>query len=150
MNYQEVLTLLETEETVLQLLIKLQPIFEKINACRDLFQTNSISASPEECKKTLDELTGLYMYLNPIYSLTISAKQNKEDEYYVERRTEMLKELDGKRFISAALDKEASTHVKNYRLARNLLQSYTNACDKAISSCQSILKYSGEEIKLNK
>ena len=150
MNYQEALELFESEEKVLNLLTKLQPTFDRINHYRDLFRNHKISMNPEECKKALDELTGLYMYLNPIYAIAISIKQNKEDEYYVQERKEIIKNLEGRRFISAPLDREASAHVGNYRTTRNLLEKYTESCDKAISSCQSILKYMGEEIKLSK
>ena len=150
MIYKEMISFFESEENILKLLNNLNPTFAKIDYYKNLFQNHSISANSEQCKKALDELTGLFMYLNPILSIAISIKKNEEDKYYVKKRTEMIKELSGKRFISAPLDREASAYVGTYRTVRNLLQSYTDACDKAISSCQSMLKYMGEEIKLNK
>ena len=150
MNYDEILTLLENDEQVLVFLKKLQPTFDKINNYQNLFQNHQISINSSECKKALDELTGLYMYLNPIYSVTKAIKQNKEDQFYTAERKKIESSLDGKRFISAPLDRAASAHVGNYRIVRNILGKYVESCDKAISSCQSILKYMSEEIKLSK
>ena len=150
MNLEEILKMFESEENILLLLQELMPIFEKINDYAQIFQNHKVSINSEECKKALDELTGLYMYLNPIYSVTKAIKQNKEDQFYTAERKKIESSLDGKRFISAPLDRAASAHVGNYRIVRNILGKYVESCDKAISSCQSILKYMSEEIKLSK
>ena len=100
--------------------------------------------------EAIEVLTGIYMYLNPIYSIALSIKQNKEDIYYVQRKSEIVKGLDGKKFVSAPLDREASAYVATYRTIRNLLESYVQSCNQAILSCQSILKYMGEEMRLHK
>ena len=49
--------------------------------------------------------------------------------------------------MSAPVEREASDYVSNYRRVRNILQGYLDVCDKAISTCQSLLKSIGAEIK---
>jgi len=152
MNHTEVLKMFESDSDILTLLEKLNPMFEKINSYRNMFQNHNITSdtSTKTVLEAIEVLTGIYMYLNPIYSIALSIKQNKEDIYYVQRKSEIVKGLDGKKFVSAPLDREASAHVATYRTIRNLLESYVQSCNQAILSCQSILKYMGEEMRLHK
>lgn len=145
MNYKEALELFSSEETLTEILKKCKPHFDIINHYSNIFENNLIN-NPEECKEALNKLTGVYMYLKPILYIAETTKKNNEVSYYFKKKSE----FTGTKFVSTPVEKEASHHVKNFRRIRNILQGYMDSCDKAISSCQSILKHMAEEIRLNR
>lgn len=101
--------------------------------------------SAEQAKTALQELTGAYMGLRTYVTVAQTEKAIRQNVAYQELR----KNSTGK-FVSTVADAEASAMVNNYRRVRNYLEGYYNQCDKAISSVQSLLKFMGEEIRLNR
>ena len=145
MNYKEIESYFVDDSKLEKLLELLVETFDRINYYSTLFRDRIVMENPREIETALSELTGLYMFLKPIVSIAITEKKNREERYYNQRKIEI--ENEGKKFMSAPVEREASDYVSNYRRVRNILQGYLDVCDKAISTCQSLLKSIGAEIK---
>ena len=102
-----------------------------------------LELSDEQYKDYLTQLTGIYIYLSPLVAEAISVKKNAELREYHSIKMEC--ENEGKKFVSAPAEKEASMKVADLRRIRNILQAYLDACKVGISSCQSIIKYRLDE-----
>ena len=105
-----------------------------------------ITTNPEEALNALSELTGIYMSLKAVLAIAETEKKNRE----IRRYNEIKKEIEnaGTKFVSVSADKEASSYVASYRRLRNIIQAYTDSCEKAISILQSLLKFFTIEISL--
>lgn len=147
MRMLEIEQLFQSENTLNEVLEQCKEDFEKIDYYAGLMKTNVTDIS-EEAKKALNELTGTYMSLKTVLSVAESEKKNREIRHYDSIRIEAGKE--GKKFSSAPTERQASAYVIKYRRVRNIIEGYTNACEKAISTLQSMLKFLAEEIKLEK
>ena len=141
---------------------KLQQYFDKgeieelLADCEDAFATidnykndfiGDMITTSDEYKKALNVLTGIYMFFEPIFSLAQAYKEIKEDEAYCNIRTEA--ETAGKKLTADALKVEAHKSVSMFIRVRNIFESYVNAADKGIITCQTQLKRI-EEIKTYK
>ena len=144
MRIKEIEQYFQSEETLDKVLEACQEDFDKIDYYSGLLKQN-VTDNPEEVKKALIELTGCYMSLYPVMSLSDSEKNNREVRAYCQIRIDT--ENAGGKFVDASAQKEASNAVSNYRRIRNILEGYTEASNRAISSLQSILKYLSEEVK---
>lgn len=132
-------------ENFKELLDYLQETFNEIDSmAEDL--SSGVLTEPSICMDYLSRLSGYYMFLNPILSEIRSYKKNKELREYMMLKNEA--ESEGKKFISAPAEKEASLKVDTERRIRNLIEGYVEACKMGILSCQSILKYLSEEKKI--
>jgi len=146
MRVLEIEKLFQQEDTLDEVLTKCKEDFDKVDYYAGIMKDN-LTDNPEEAKKALNELTGVYIGLKTVLAIAETEKKNRETRYYDQLRIDT--ENAGKKFVSASSEKEASAHVANYRRIRNLIQGYTDACEKAISTLQSILKYLAEEMKLS-
>jgi len=144
MRITEIESYFNDESTLNKVLEACQEDFDKIDYYSSLLKQN-MTDNPEEVKKALIELTGCYVSLYPIMSLSDSEKNNREVRYYCQLKIDT--ENLGNKFVDASANKESSNAIANYRRIRNILEGYTEACNKAISSLQSILKYLSEEVK---
>lgn len=147
MRILEIEKLFQDEKGLIEVLNKCEEDFNKIDYYANLLKQR-VANNPEQCKSALLELTGIYMSLNPILSTAITEKKNREERYYDSYRIEI--ENKGEKFTSAIGERKASLFIAEYRRIRNILQGYVNSCEKGISTLQSMLKYFGEEVKLNK
>jgi len=139
--------LFKSEDTLDQALLKCKEDFDRVDYYAGVLKS-AITENAEEAKKSLNELTGIYISLKTALAVAESEKKNREIRKYDQLRIKT--EEDGKKFVSISAENEASLYVANYRRIRNYIQAYTDACEKAISTLQSILKYLAEEIKLQK
>jgi hypothetical protein len=136
------------EESTLDKVLELCNIdFEKVDYYANTVLKSNLTDNPEEAKKALNELTGVYLSLKPIVAIAETEKSNREIREYDRLRIE-IENANGK-FTSASVEKQASAYVGNYRRVRNIVQAYLDGAEKAISTLQSLLKYMGEELKLN-
>lgn len=143
MNLKKLKTTIENENFT-ELLEEMNTIFVEIDKITEDLSDGLLS-DVNICIDYLSRLTGYFMYLNPILSELRSYKKNKElREYY---SLKMQIENEGKKFVSAPVEKEASLAVAEVRRIRNIVEGYVDACKTAISSCQSIIKYFSEERK---
>lgn len=128
----------QEESTLNETLEELKDDFETVDRCAG-YMKDKITDNPEEVKNTLNELSGAFSNLRTALSVAESEKKNREVVKYNQLRIEI--ENSGKKFVSASADKEASQSVAQYRRVRNIILGYKEACQTAISSLQSLLKY---------
>ncbi len=141
MKILDIEKLFESEENLNQVLERCADDFKKVDYTIGIMKQN-LTENPEEAKKALNELTAVYMELKTVIAVADTEKKNREIRQYDQIRIDL--ENEGKKFTSASAEKRASKHVAGYRRVRNILQGYCDACEKAISTLQSILKYSME------
>ena len=147
MNILEIEKLFQNEETLPKVFDEIKEDFDKVDYYMGLMK-NNITDNPEECKKAINTLTGVYMKLKTVSAIAESEKRNRELKAYSKIKIETVKE--GGKFTSAVADREASKNVADYRRIRNIVNGYVDASKNGISSLQSILKFLNEEIKLNR
>ena len=146
MRVLEIEQLFQSEETLAKVLEECQEDFDKIDYYSGLMKA-SITNNPEEAKKALNELTGTYMSMKSVLAIAETEKKNREIRYYDSLRINM--ENEGKKFVSTTAEKQASAQVADYRRIRNIILGYTNSCEKAISTLQSLLKFLSSEMSFN-
>ena len=138
MNY----TYFDTKEGLIKLLTDFQDIFTLLDEISGQLLQGFYSTS-EDYKKILNQATGIYGSLEPLYSLAIATKENAELKYYVEKKREL--ENKGEKIVAASLDKESSESVVEIRRIRNILEGYVNVAEKIIITAQTQLKQLGQE-----
>lgn len=148
MRILEIENLFQKEETLSKVLEFCKQDFDKIDYYANTVLKSNLAENPEEAKKALNELTGVFMTLKPVISIAETEKKNREIREYDRLRIKI--ENAGDKFTSASVEKQASAYVADYRRVRNIVQGYLDACEKALSSLQSLLKYMGEELKMSK
>jgi len=135
----------QQDDTLNKVLEALSEDIDKIDYWAGLMK-QGITVNPEEAKNALNDLTGRFMSLKTALSIAETEKKNRETRAYNQIKIDT--ENEGKKFVSASAEKEASGRVADYRRIRNIIQAYVDSCEKALSTLQSLLKYMGEEIKL--
>ena len=138
MRIKELEAKFQSEETLEDVLTELQPDFECVdrNAGNMI---NGVADNGQEVIKILGELTGTFSNLRTALSIAETEKKSREIKKYVSLKIEQ--ENAGKKFVSATGEIEASESVSSYRRIRNVIDAYKEACQVAISSLQSMLKY---------
>ena len=134
------------EESLNKLMEDCQSTFELINDFREQFIQGILSTS-EDYRDALDKLTGAYMKLEPLYTMSIAYKENEENKFYVTTKREL--EAKGEKVVAASLEKESSVAVALPRRVRNLLEGYVEAAAKGINTCQTQLKRFGDNKSQN-
>lgn len=97
-----------------------------------------ILSTQDDYRKCLNELTGAYIILEPLYNVAVAYKENQELKYYVEKKREL--EGKGEKVVATNLEKESSYSVEHIRRVRNILEAYVSATEKGIVTCQTQLK----------
>ena len=146
MRVREVEKLFVDEKGLDKVLDECKDDFDRINYYTGIMKDN-LTDNPEEAKKALNELTGVFMSLKPLLAVAGVEKKNREVRRYDEKKIET--ENSGKKFTDGAGKQEASAYVANYRRVRNIIEAYVNVAEKAISTLQSLLKFIAEEMKLS-
>lgn len=139
MEIRKLEKLFKKEDTLDEVLTECKVEFDKINYYAGVMRKGIIDDNPAEAKSALNKLTGIYMTLKSVLAIAESEKKNREIRYYDQKRIDT--ENAGKKFVSAPVKEEASASVAPYRRVRNIVSAYVDACLKAISTLQSILKY---------
>ena len=158
MLLEQIKTYFETEEGLGNLLKLLQEKFTRIDFYQNQLELHAMGAVEQYCEAK-EELAGIKMFLNPIYSEAITWKSNKEKKRYMQLKIGIenkpaIQDEKGKltkeKFSSAPTEVEASEYVANYRRVRNVIEGYINSCWDGIKSCeQRIVELKGENA-LNK
>jgi len=147
MDINKIRTMLMNDTTASKTLDECQPMFDKANHFSDLFLNGTLD-NPDECTRVLNELTGVYLTLKPIHALAEAKKVNNELIFYKTRKQEV--EAKGEKFVSTSTEKEASLSVALYREIVYVLDAYLSGIEKALSTCQSVLKFKSEEMRMTK
>jgi putative aminopeptidase FrvX len=139
--------MLMNDTTAAKTLDECQSMFDKANQFSELFLNGTLD-NPDECTRVLNELTGVYLTLKPIHALAEAKKVNNELIFYKTRKQEV--ESKGEKFVSTSTEKEASLSVALYREIVYVLDAYLSGIEKALSTCQSVLKFKSEEMRMTK
>jgi len=145
MRIHELEKLFKKEIYLDKILEECQEDFEQIDYYAQTMK-DGVTDIPEEAKTVLNKLTGIFMSLKVIGVIAETEKKNRETRAYETLRIDT--ENAGNKFVSSVAEKQASLEVANYRRIRNIIQGYISACEKAISTLQSVLKFMGEEMKI--
>ena len=137
MKYNKLTEYFESEEGLQKLLEDYQDRFELVDDIGNKILQGILSSS-EDYRNTLNELTGVYVNLIPIFKFAEAHKKNEELKYYVNKKREL--EEEGTKVVASHLDKEASLSVAELRKVRNILEGYVLAAEKGITTCQTQLK----------
>ena len=144
MKYEKIVAYFKTENGLVELITDYKPLFDTIDSIgNDMMQ--GIITTMSQYKETLNILTGAYMSLEPLFSLAVAHKLNEENKTYVQKKEET--EKSGNKVVSAALEKEASLAVSEFRRIRNILEGYVLSCEKGIVTCQTQMKRIEEDGK---
>jgi len=127
----------ESKEGLEELLKEYEEIFSMVDDYGQQLITGVLS-SGEDYRVCLDKMTGAFVTLEPLYTMAESTKLNEETKAYVSMKKE--KEDKGEKVVSAALERESSLAVADFRRVRAILEGYVEACAKAIGTCQTQLK----------
>lgn len=104
-----------------------------------------ILSTPEDYKNCLNQLTGAYIILEPLYNVAVAYKENQELKFYVEKKREL--EGKGEKVVATNLEKEAAYSVEYIRRVRNILEAYVSATEKGIITAQTQLKSLTQDTK---
>ena len=134
----------KNEETLNEVLEELKEDFEKIDYWSGL-RISNITSNSEEIDKALNELSGAYSNLRTALAIAETEKRNREIKFKEQIRFDT--EEAGNKYTDSKASTQASAHVAEYRRVRNIIQAYTEACDKHIITLQSILKDIGKDYR---
>lgn len=118
-----------------EVMIKLQPLFEKIQEVSRDLQTNTNMQDIDRYFAHEDVLTGIYGQINIEYKKIRAIKKNQEVQYY--NRLKLEADTNHTKFISAATEKEASAYVSPLREVRDIVEGYVEVVVKSIETCRS-------------
>ncbi len=144
MRILEIEKLFEDESKLDKVLEECADDFGKIDYYAGIMKQN-ITNNPEEAKKALIELTGVYSNLRTVLAIAETEKKNNEIRAYCKLRIDT--ENEGKKFQDGQGKQLASSKVAFYRRIRNLILGYKESCEKMITSLQSLLRAMTEELK---
>lgn len=137
MKYEKIVAYFKEENGIATLIDEYKSLFDTIDDIGDQLMQGLITTI-SQYKEVLNQLTGAYISLEPLYSLSVAHKENEETAFYVRRKAEL--EAKGDKVVSAALEKESSLNVSEFRRIRNILEGYVLACEKGIVTCQTQMK----------
>ena len=137
---------LDNEDKLNELVTEYQKVFTRIDECSEQLR-EGVYETGQDYQKLLTELTGIYMSLSPICEVLDAEKQNQEYRAFNQIKIDTEKTSD-KKFVASAADKEAGEKVSQIRWVRNLFSGYVDATKVAINSCQSIMRYLGDERRM--
>lgn len=137
MKYQEIIEYFEKgEEGLKDLIHECEEIFAYVDDCGDKFKEHAFSCG-EEYQEVLDKLTGYYIFLLPIWDISVAYKETEEDKAHYKEEQDLI--TKGEKVVIGLLDKHSHREVGYLIRFRNALDAYVKSCEKAIISCQSQL-----------
>jgi hypothetical protein len=155
MTFDKIEKYFQTKEGLADILVECTPVFDMIDDYSTQLIQNVLSTI-DEFKEMRTKLAGAIMFLNPVYSTAITIKKNEEMRFFVEKKREIENKpptIDEKgkavkeKFVSGAVEGEASEHVAAYRRVRNILDGYLKAAWAGISDADSRIENLKKEYK---
>jgi hypothetical protein len=137
MKYQYVKDYFESNDLV-SLLSDCKEMFEAIDTYRQKFISN-VLIDGKDITEALTVLTGIYMFVEEAFSVAQAFKEIEEDKEYLRVRNDAISKGD-KAPTDTTLKVTAHSAVAEYIKLRNIFEAYTVGCEKAISTCQTLLK----------
>ena len=116
---------------------KFEKYFLEVDTWADRFATGDL-LNELELSQALDRMTGIYIRFHIIAEALDSYKTNEELDFKVKAYKEA-EEL-GKKAIISQVEELARQSTKDLRTYQTDFQSYADACEKGIITCQARLK----------
>jgi hypothetical protein len=116
---------------------KFEKYFLEVDTWADRFATGDL-LNEFELSQALDRMTGIYIRFHIIAEALDSYKTNKELDFKVKAFRDA--EVKDKKPTISQIEEEARQSTKELRTFRADFQSYSDACEKAIITCQARLK----------
>ena len=135
MKFSKIEQYFETKEGMVLLLKECESVFDTVDDYSNQFMQGLLSTEIE-LDAVIDTLAGIISFLNPIYSVAITAKKNREVIQYmaikrdVEGRAPTVDEKGKQvkeKFTSASAEIEATVFVAGERRIRNVIEGYLNS-----------------------
>lgn len=137
MRILDIEKLFQEESTLNNVLKKCEDDIEKIDYWSGVRKDN-LTDNPEEITRALNELSACFSNLRIILGIAETEKKNREVRFKESLRIETEKGTG--KYVDTKAQTQASARVVKYRRIRNIIQAHMEACDKHISTLQSILK----------
>lgn len=116
---------------------KFEKYFAEVDTWADRFATGDL-LNEYELSQALDRLTGIYMRFHIIAEAIDSYKTNQELDFKVKAYKEA--EESGKKVTISQIEELARASTKDLRTYRGDFLNYSEACEKAILTCQARIK----------
>jgi len=116
---------------------KFEKYFTEVDTWADRFATGDL-LNEYELSQALDRMTGIYIRFHIISEALDSYKTNKELDFKVKAFRDA--EAKDKKPTISQIEEEARASSKDLRTYRGDFQAYSDACEKAIITCQARLK----------
>jgi hypothetical protein len=116
---------------------KFEKYFLEVDTWADRFATGDL-LNEYELSQALDRMTGIYIRFHIISEAIDSYKTNEELNYKVKAFKQATAE--NKKPTISQIEEEARATTSELRTYRGDFQSYSDACEKAIITCQARLK----------
>jgi len=129
-------------ETLPKVLESLTDDLNRVDEYAEMVKTNAYG-NAEKIKEIMKQLSGCYSNVRTVFAIAKAMKKNIEARKYNSLKAEISNA--GEKFVSAAVDREASAYVAEYRRVRDILEGYKESIEKDISVLQSILKDENKE-----
>lgn len=142
MRIIELENLFKKEETLNKVLEELKTDFEQVDYWSGV-RKNNLTDNSEEINRALNDLSGVYSNLRTALGIAETEKRNREVRHKESIRVET--ENAGNKYTDSKATTQASAYIAEYRRVRNIIEAYTEACDRHIGTLQSILKDVGKD-----
>ena len=133
----EIKELLKTEDGRNKLYKMYVSTFELVDSRAELLEGKDL-LNEYQLKDTQQKLTGAYMKLYIVSDTADTVKTNSELDFF-DKEAEKLRELNKKVTVSD-INTQSRARSSELRTIRNTFLRYATACERAIITCQSILK----------
>lgn len=133
MHYDEIKSMLLDEETCQNLIDSHKDCFDKIDEI-SAYLTQKTTNDPDILRRAIEKLTALFMRLEPIYSMASGKLDIERINLFFKYKNE------AEKVANELADKKAKQGIAYLINLVSIFEGYTKSADKAIASCQSILK----------
>jgi len=120
-----------------ELLNLYQECFDRVDYYEECLR-NHVFDNITSVRESIQELSGLLVAFQKPLSISITTLENNKVREYHTLKMET-ESIEGKKFMSAPTEREASYRVSGFRRARNTFQGYYAVCDRIVGCFQSLL-----------
>lgn len=113
---------------------KCKPLFEIVKEICDFLIKNPNIDNYDIYSQYLNQITGIFGFLNTEYKHISALKENTEANYF--NSLKLQADVEGNKFIAEVAKRQASEYVKDLRIARNILEGYVEICSRLIDTCK--------------
>jgi hypothetical protein len=134
MDYQKIQKLYKNEATVNTVLSECDDMFKMVDGIGSAFLSKKVDTL-QAVYNALQELNGIYSYLNIVYSIASTEEEVIEAQRYLAIRDDK----ENKSTVDDA-KRRSTVEIATFSSVRNLIEGYVKVTERLIGSCQSMLK----------